>query len=119
MRKANMNTVSWSKCNASISKYTRNISYWASFREGLSPCHYCAADPRGMSNTCEGDSGGPLQIVHPNSNMSTVVGVVSTGYSCSNSVLGIYTRVAYFIDWIESYVWPNGEIVEPQMMGAE
>lgn len=117
MRMANMNTVSWSICNANIS---RNILFWTTFREGLSPCHYCAADPRGMSNTCEGDSGGPLQIVHPNSNMSTVVGVVSTGYSCRfNSVLGIYTRVAYFIDWIESYVWPNGEIVEPQMIGAE
>ena len=82
---------------------------WTTFRNGLQQSHYCAADPNRVSDTCEGDSGGPLQIIRPNSDLSTVVGIVSTGLRCGTSFPGIYTRVAYFIDWIESHVWPNGE----------
>lgn len=51
--------------------------------------------------------------------MSTVVGVVASGYSCGNALPGIYTRVALFIDWIESYVWPNDVIAEPLINTAE
>lgn len=83
------------------------------FQNGIDQCHYCAADPNGMSDTCQGDSGGPLQILRSDLNSSTVVGVVSTGFSCGNNLPGIYTRVAHFIDWIESHVWPNGEITTP------
>lgn len=73
-----------------------------------------------MSDTCEGDSGGPLQFIHPQLDLSTIVGVTSTGLPCGTSwkIPGIYTRVAHFIDWIESHVWPNGEIATPKINEA-
>lgn len=55
-----------------------------------------------------GDSGGPLQIYSPDEKMAKVVGVVSFGISCDSVWPGVYTRVAYYLDWIESNVWPNG-----------
>lgn len=55
-----------------------------------------------------GDSGGPLQMFEQKSSaIATVVGVVSFGASCGTELPGIYTRVAFYIDWIESIVWPN------------
>lgn len=72
-----------------------------------------------MIDTCQGDSGGPLQIIHTKTKMATVVGIVSAGYSCGNALPGIYTRVATFIDWIESYVWPNDVIAETLINTAE
>lgn len=57
-------------------------------------------------NIFQGDSGGPLQIFSSPA-MGTVIGVVSFGISCGTSLPSIYTRVAYYMDWIESIVWPN------------
>lgn len=116
MIKANFSTLSWSKCNSTVFKHTQSGLYGAAFQNGIGQSHYCATHPNGVNGTCEKDhyqSGGPLQIVRPNFNTSTVLGIVSTQISCGTSFLGIYTRVAYFIDWIESHVWPNGEISTP------
>lgn len=52
----------------------------------------------------QGDSGGPIQIYNVNG-MSTVVGVTSFGISCGSLLPSVYTRVAFYIDWIESIVW--------------
>lgn len=64
-------------------------------------------------DSCEGDSGGPLQYFPPTSKIATVVGIVSFGISCGTILPSIYTRVAYYVDWIEPYVWPNGVIPTP------
>lgn len=56
-------------------------------------------------DTCQGDSGGPLSCAHGNQNdMSRLdqVGIVSWGYGCGN--IGIYTRVAHYIGWIEGHI---------------
>ncbi|XP_058116705.1 serine protease snake-like [Anopheles coustani] len=37
--------------------------------------------------------------------ISYVVGIASRGTSCYNVVTSIYTKVSYYIDWIESNVW--------------
>lgn len=118
MLKANLKTVPLSECNSTVFERARR-SDWTYFRNGLDHSYYCAADPNRVSDTCEGDSGGPLQIVRRYLDLSTVVGVVSTGLPCGTSFPGIYTRVAYFIDWIESYVWPNGEIATPLINQAD
>lgn len=68
----------------------------------------CAYDPKAASDACQGDSGGPLQMFESKSlAIATVVGVVSFGASCGTELPGVYTRVAFYIDWIESIVWPN------------
>lgn len=73
----------------------------------ISKGQYCAFDPNGQNDSCQGDSGGPLQIFTDNSTVSSVVGVVSFGISCGTVFPGVYTRVAYYLNWIESHVWPN------------
>lgn len=58
-------------------------------------------------------SGGPLQIIPHDSSLAKVVGVVSFGITCGNALPSIYTRVAFYADWIASYVWPDGVIPAP------
>lgn len=36
-----------------------------------------------------------------------IVGITSFGASCGSEVPGVYTRVAEYLDWIESVVWPK------------
>ncbi|XP_075985989.1 complement factor D-like [Anticarsia gemmatalis] len=67
----------------------------------------CFGDKDERRDTCEGDSGGPLQSTWFRQCMYTIVGVTSTGRQCGvDHVPGLYTRVAYYIPWIESVVWP-------------
>lgn len=112
--KATLKTIPLSECNSTVFDHAQSRN-WTTFRNGVDLSYYCAADPNRMSDTCKGDSGGPLQIVHHRYSLSTVVGVVSSGLPCGSSSTfpGIYTRVAIFVDWIESYVWPGGEVAIP------
>lgn len=66
----------------------------------------CAYDPDAKHDACGGDSGGPLQTRDENG-LSTVIGVTSFGIACGSSLPGVYTRVAYYLDWLEPIVWPN------------
>ncbi|XP_051173896.1 trypsin-1-like [Leptopilina boulardi] len=56
----------------------------------------CAGYPEGGKDSCHGDSGGPM-VVH-----GQLTGIVSYGIGCARAALpGVYTHVAYYIDWIE------------------
>ncbi|KAB0801696.1 hypothetical protein PPYR_03882 [Photinus pyralis] len=70
----------------------------------------CAGHHLEAKDTCQGDSGSPLQIVNTDPNiycMYSVVGVTSFGKGCGViNIPGVYTRVSHYIDWIEEYVWP-------------
>lgn len=69
---------------------------------------YCAYDPDLKGDACHGDSGGPLQSFQDGSSMATVVGVVSYGIAkCPSKAPDIYTKVGYYLDWIQSHVWPE------------
>ncbi|XP_060835010.1 venom protease-like [Rhopalosiphum padi] len=69
----------------------------------------CAGDIRDGIDTCTGDSGGPLIVKHSNYPcMHTQIGITSFGKYCGNKdTPGIYTRVSYYIPWIEKIVWPK------------
>uniref|UniRef100_A0A2H1VJG7 SFRICE_009586 n=1 Tax=Spodoptera frugiperda TaxID=7108 RepID=A0A2H1VJG7_SPOFR len=69
----------------------------------------CYGDELGARDTCEGDSGGPLQAKPVLSRcLHTVIGVTSYGRNCGYSGQpGIYTRVRFYVPWIESIVWPD------------
>ncbi|EAT34758.1 AAEL013032-PA [Aedes aegypti] len=63
---------------------------------------FCAGNDH--MDTCEGDSGGPIQIEKEDTNgylIPLIVGVVSYGSPCSNGSIGVYTRVASYQAWIE------------------
>lgn len=68
---------------------------------------YCAYDPNAQNDSCQGDSGGPLQVFPENSRISTAVGIVSYGISCGTKLPAVYTRIGFYVDWIESHVWPS------------
>ncbi|RZC40994.1 Trypsin domain containing protein, partial [Asbolus verrucosus] len=62
------------------------------------PGQVCALAGEGVS-PCHGDSGGPLIF------NGTLVGIVSYGVQpCANGYPDVYTRVSYYIDWINENV---------------
>ncbi|XP_046688610.1 serine protease snake-like [Homalodisca vitripennis] len=68
----------------------------------------CAGEPG--KDTCQGDSGGPLMIAdREDLCLDRQVGVTSFGpKDCGRAPApGAYVRVAYFVRWIESVVWPE------------
>ncbi|KAI8426724.1 hypothetical protein MSG28_014426 [Choristoneura fumiferana] len=68
----------------------------------------CYGDYQRRADTCQGDSGGPLTILnHGIHCMYTVVGITSFGMNCGSvGEPGWYTKVSYYVPWIESIVWP-------------
>lgn len=40
-------------------------------------------------------------------NFAMVVGVVSFGTGCGTGIPSVFARVAFYIDWLESVIWPN------------
>lgn len=74
--------------------------------QGVLEGQFCAGDEKGESDTCLGDSGGPVTVVSEDAQHYVLVGVTSFGRGCGSEVPAIYTRVAYYIDWIVRLVWP-------------
>lgn len=97
-----------SECNTTIFDFNRAWNL-PMFHSGVDKCQYCAYDPLGYQDSCEGDSGGPLHTVRSFSSPPKLVGVVSFG-TCGRVRTSIYSRVAHFIPWIGSHVWPSGKI---------
>lgn len=96
------------ECNETLWNWNQLANH-AALRDGVSAGQYCAYDPLGRNDSCQGDSGGPLQIPPSRpSESAIVIGVISYGASCASALPALYTRVAYYMDWIESIVWPRG-----------
>lgn len=101
------------ECNT---KLLKNFPREPAIRNGISESQYCAYDPNGKSDSCQGDSGGPLQLFEQQTEQTKIVGIVSFGVSCGTKLPSIYTRVAYYLEWIELHVWPNGVISTPNFI---
>ncbi|XP_037036527.1 serine protease snake-like [Bradysia coprophila] len=72
---------------------------------------FCAGSTTHINNTCHGDSGGSLQIMHKHHYCTfTIIGITSVGKPCKNfrgGSISVYTRVYPYLSWIESIVWPG------------
>lgn len=101
--KTNLTALDLATCNDELTGYAKRPN--RRFAAGLNEGHICAHAAGGMRDACQGDSGGPLQLVGPN-DVSTVVGVVSFGIACGSTLPSVYTRVATYLAWIETMVWP-------------
>uniref|UniRef100_A0A1V1FKN1 Acrosin n=1 Tax=Reticulitermes speratus TaxID=60591 RepID=A0A1V1FKN1_9NEOP len=95
---ATLSLVPNDKCNESYVSVRR-------VNRGVQDTMLCAGDPQGIMDTCNGDSGGPLQVKTTENNAYSIVGVTSFGPLCGGSTPGIYTRVNKYVDWVESVVW--------------
>merc|ERR1711935_15042 len=66
----------------------------------------CAGGEKGK-DSCNGDSGGPLIYREYSDEPRHQIGLVSFGTKkCGEGVPGVYTRVAEYMDWIESKLRP-------------
>lgn len=66
----------------------------------LEDSQICARGELG-TDSCKGDSGGPLMYIDENSAYN-LIGITSFGTTkCDSSVPGIYTKVTEFMDWIQ------------------
>ncbi|XP_075989698.1 venom protease-like [Anticarsia gemmatalis] len=76
---------------------------------GVVETQMCAGELRGGVDTCQGDSGSPLQVASlDNQCIFHIAGITSVGKQCAQSGLpGVYTRVSAYLDWIEGQVWPG------------
>ncbi|KAJ6642083.1 Serine protease snake [Pseudolycoriella hygida] len=96
-------------------KCSKENEPFSQLRRGINEeTQFCAGSTTASNNTCKGDSGGPLVHIHPHYNCTYVIeGITSFGGKCVNDSrsIGAYTRVSYFVEWIENIVWPN--ILEP------
>lgn len=101
---------SQSKCN----KVYRADSKTAKLKDGIrDDVMICAGHSEELKDTCQGDSGGPLQVYRTGGGenmtcMYDIIGVTSFGKGCALAVdiPGVYTRVSYYVKWIEDIVWP-------------
>nr|XP_034838059.1 venom protease-like [Maniola hyperantus] len=60
------------------------------------------------TDSCHGDSGGPLMMLLDNIHCSySAEGVVSFGPHCGQGSAGVYTRVDAYLRWIVQNVWPQ------------
>lgn len=102
------------QCNTTLLEFNEKTDLPA-LRNGISENQYCAYDPDGIKDSCQGDSGGPLQMIGNDTAATRIVAVVSFSGSgsCGTKFPSVYTRVATYLGWIESIVWPNGEVVTP------
>ncbi|KAG5329136.1 SNAK protease, partial [Acromyrmex charruanus] len=79
---------------------------------GIATSMICAGDPRNnwTRDSCKGDSGGPLQVLPESECLFQVIGIVSFGRGCAlYQIPNVYTRVSYYLPWIEDNVWPHGQ----------
>lgn len=81
-----------------------NLDCFPHYRDSFdSRYSFCAGGNRaGGQDSCQGDSGGPLLVLRDGAYV--VAGLVSHGFGCGrDGIPGVYTRVAAFTDWINSY----------------
>ncbi|XP_042218735.1 cationic trypsin-like, partial [Homarus americanus] len=66
--------------------------------------HICAGYKRGSTDTCSGDSGGPL-ICEDEEGIWSVHGVTSFGVGCGDEgSYGVYTKVVNYLPWIKQTI---------------
>ncbi|XP_053668020.1 uncharacterized protein LOC128718415 [Anopheles marshallii] len=107
LMKVNLTTVAWQKCNQSFAD-SNLLKNNRKLPQGIVATQYCATgreneETKVVGDTCQGDSGGPLQIM--DDGKYKLVGVTSFGNGCGSNTPSVSTRVAAYIDWIESIVW--------------
>ncbi|XP_038109445.1 uncharacterized protein LOC119765015 isoform X2 [Culex quinquefasciatus] len=107
--KMGLSPISNEECGKVFNKETNRR-----LRTGLQEHHICASDEK--ADTCEGDSGGPLQVklMHNMRETPFIVGVTSFGLPCSPENPGVYTRVASYVDWIVDTMQNHGAVVDDQ-----
>ncbi|KAM8721380.1 hypothetical protein ACLKA7_007278 [Drosophila subpalustris] len=107
--RAPLNIVPLDQCKLSFNDQPTSKRF---LENGIIDSLLCAADGRRqLADACQGDSGGPLVLERDIVNSQyTILGVISSGFGCATKTPGLYSRVASYLDFIESVVWPNNVV---------
>ncbi|XP_060654120.1 LOW QUALITY PROTEIN: venom protease [Drosophila nasuta] len=96
---------------AALQRYSDNICMERLENRIVPRTQFCAGagSSSSMADTCNGDSGGPIFVQHPNYNcLKQIIGITSYGLICGNYKFpSVYTKVHLYTDWIEQIVWGN------------
>lgn len=101
----NMTIVPNNECNHEMPKLPET-------NRGILSSQICARDFALNRDTCQGDSGGPLQF-NIRGRKSTnrlhyqLIGITSYGLYCRSGYPSVFTRVCFYLDWIEPIVWKD------------
>ena len=69
--------------------------------------HICASGEKNKSDSCEGDSGGPLMGIRLSNytGQTEVIGITSFGSKrCSSNRPAVHIKVGNFLDWIHRFI---------------
>ncbi|XP_023289416.1 trypsin, partial [Orussus abietinus] len=65
---------------------------------------FCAGYPEGGKDACNGDSGGPLQVLREY-NSYELAGIISWGRGCGDAGNpGVYTKMTNYLYWLREYI---------------
>uniref|UniRef100_A0A6G1SAF1 Serine protease 42 n=1 Tax=Aceria tosichella TaxID=561515 RepID=A0A6G1SAF1_9ACAR len=104
LKKVDLPVVSHQDCEQALKHQTKLGRY---FR--LHQGNICAGGEQGK-DACEGDGGGGLYCVEPQSGLVKAVGLVSWGVGCGQrGVPGVFVSMAHYSRWMESVVAASGE----------
>ncbi|KFB37469.1 hypothetical protein ZHAS_00004606 [Anopheles sinensis] len=116
LMQVNLTTVPIDKCREQY-KQLQNKSNLK--KREIYDTQYCAIgklnEEMFYSDTCQGDSGGPLFYEENIYGVPKyiLVGIISYGINCMRDIPGVYVRVAPYLDWMASEVWPFEVCDEP------
>ena len=94
------------KLNLSFVQNDNCKDQWTTRTKKLpTPSQLCATGEQFISNSCVGDSGGPLMAFNKESGITEVIGILSHGVKqCNSEKPSIYTRVAKYLNWINEFI---------------
>ncbi|XP_041983784.1 serine protease snake-like [Aricia agestis] len=104
LQKVSLTLFDNNSCNRLLEREEKR--HW---ERGVIDTQVCAGELRGGKDTCQGDSGSPLQVASSeNQCIFHVIGITSFGGRCAQPGRpAVYTRVSKYLNWIESIVWPG------------
>jgi len=88
------------KCNSALKRALNRKERGVGDRFQLHDSEVCAGTETGK-DACTGDGGSPL-VCQADSGRWTVVGLVAWGIGCATDIPGVYTKISYFKNWINS-----------------
>lgn len=87
-------------------KQCQNMYHDSGHIKIISDSFVCAGYQMGGKDSCEGDSGGPLQVQRAQDSRWVLVGTVSHGIKCAEPNLpGIYIRTSAYLPWIKAVMF--------------
>lgn len=102
-------TIPLLQCNKTILEYTKGANETV-VQDGINAVQYCVQFSDRRNDSCDGSSDGRLKIISPFTTLPKIVGIALIDVDCATTLPSVYTRVAYYVKWIQPVIWLNGDV---------